>query len=139
MKPTDYKAPSGYRSPSVKALVAALNITPEKAATVRGLIRGEVRTRDETLFPRSNAHFSRCYNTPSRVERIMECLNECLEMHGIETIGEVRTYGPPAEYLNAGDSYTPTIVFDRMADNFKLTSWADWLETNERKAAFRNW
>jgi hypothetical protein len=26
-----------------------------------------------------------------------------------------------------------------MADNFKLTSWADWLETNERKAAFRNW
>jgi hypothetical protein len=133
MKPTNYKAPSA------KALISSLNISPEQAATVRGLIRGEIRTKDAERFPKSNAYFAKCYHEPHRLTRILECLNECLETFGVECIGEVRTYGPPAEYLNTGDTYAATLVFDHIAGNFKLTSWGDWLEKNENKAAFKNW
>lgn len=38
--------PTGHNAPSKKALIDALNITPEQAETVRGLIRGEIRTKD---------------------------------------------------------------------------------------------
>jgi len=130
---------TGYNAPSKKALIEALNITPEQADTVRGLIRGEIRTKDVTRFPLANGYFARCYNPPDRLTRILECLNEVLETHGVECLGEVRTYGPPAEYLNAGDTYTATLLFDHIADNFKLTSYGDWFERNENKAAFRNW
>lgn len=128
-----------YTAPSKKALIDVLNITPEQADTVRGLIRGEIRTRDAERFPRSNAHFARCHHEPRRLDRILACLDECLGTHGVEILGDVRTYGPPAEYLNTGDTYSPTILFDRIADNFKLTSWGDWFERNENKRAFRNW
>lgn len=119
--------------------MSALNISAETAETVRGLIRGEIRTLDAERFPRSNAYFNSCYNRPSRLDRIMECLNEVLGTYGVESIGEVQMYGPPAEYLNAGDTYAETVVFDHLAGNFKLTSWGDWLEKNEGKTAFRNW
>lgn len=117
----------------------AFNITKEQADTVRGLIRGEIRTRDVERFPKSNAYFAKCYHEPKRLDRILECLNETLEMYGVEALGEVRTYGPPAEYLNAGETYAPTLLFDHLAGNFKLTSWGHWYERNERKASFRNW
>jgi hypothetical protein len=128
-----------YSAPSAKALIASLNTTSEQAATVRGLIRGEITTWDVSLFPKSNAYFQSCHHVPDRLSRILECLNEVLEMHGVECLGEVRTYGPPAEYLNAGDTYTTTLLFDHIAQNFKLTCYGDWLEANEHKAAFRNW
>ena len=130
---------TGYTAPSKKTLIAALNITPEQAETARGLIRGDIKTRDEERFPRSNAYFRRCYHEPGRLSRILECLNEVLEMHGVESLGECRTYGPPAEYLNAGDTYAATLLFDHIAGNFKLTTYGDWLERNENKPAFRNW
>ena len=119
--------------------MSALNISAETANIVRGLIRGEIRTLDAERFPQSNAYFASCYNRPSRLDRIMECLNEVLGTYGVEAIGDSQTYGPPAEYLNAGDTYAATLVFDRLVGNFKLTSWGDWLEKNESKAAFRNW
>lgn len=128
-----------YTAPSKKALIESLNITPEQADTVRGLIRGEIRTRDAEKFPRSNAYFSKCFHEPRRLDRILACLDECLGTHGVEALGDVRTYGPPAEYLNTGDTYAATILFDHLAGNFKLTSWGDWLEKNETKRAFRNW
>lgn len=119
--------------------MSALNISAETANIVRGLIRGEIRTLDSERFPRANAYFASCYNRPSRLARIMECLNEVLGMGGVEAIGEVQMYGPPAEYLNAGDTYAATLVFDRLVGNFKLTSWGDWLEKNEGKKAFLDW
>lgn len=131
--------PTGYKAPSKKALIDALNITPEQADTVRGLIRGEIRTTDTERFPRANAQFSRCYHQPKRLSRILECLNELLEMHGIEALGKCQTYGPPAEYLNSGDAYTGTLLFDHIAGNFKLTTYGDWVEKNENKPAFKNW
>jgi hypothetical protein len=128
-----------YKAPSAKRLVDALNITPEQAETVRGLIQGTAKTLDPIKFPRSNAYFSSCYRQPKRLGRVLVCLNELLELHGVESLGPVQTYGPPAEYLNAGDTYAATLIFDHMAGNFKLTTWADWIEQNEHKAAFRNW
>jgi hypothetical protein len=127
--------PTNYRAPSKKALIDRLHITPEQAETVRKLIRGELHTRDEKRFPRSNTYFDRCYHQPNRLTRILECLNEALETHGVEPLGHVDFRdGPPAEYLNTGDTYTATLLFDHGTDTFKLTSWGDWLEKNEKKS-----
>lgn len=130
---------TGYKAPSQKALISSLNIAAEQATTVRGLIRGEICTRDTEKFPKSNSYFSKCYHEPCRLARILECLNECIGAHGVECIGEARTYGPPAEYLNTGDTYSATILFDHIAGNFKLTTWGDWYEANENKPSFKNW
>jgi len=128
-----------YKAPSKKKLVECLNITPEKAELVRRIIRGEVSTFDADKFPNSNTHFKACYHTPKKVERLLYCLNEVLEGFGIECIGEVKTYGPPAEYINVGETYACTVIFNRITDTFQLSSWGDWLERNENKPAFKNW
>lgn len=130
---------TSYTAPSKKSLIEALRITPEQADTVRGLIRGEIRTKDAERFPKSNAYFAKCCHEPKRLDRILACLDECLGTFGVEALGEVQTYGPPAEYLNTGDTYSPTLLFDHITGKFCLTSWGDWFERNENKRSFRNW
>lgn len=131
MKPTNYTAPSKAR------LMRELNISPETADTVRGLIRGEITTWDATRFPASNRGFAACYHKPRRVDRILTCLNEVLEMHGVEAIWGVDEFWPAAYYLNAGDTYIPTILFNRITGAFSLTCWGDFYERNQRRYSLR--
>jgi hypothetical protein len=125
MKPTHYNAPS------VSRLRDALGLTKEQAETVRGLIRGEVRTIDNPAFPSTAAWINSCYNRPSRVERIMACINEVLQGYGCEAIWGDDPYWPAVEYVNMGDTYTPTICFLRDADRFVLSCWGDIVEKQE--------
>jgi len=39
------------KAPSIKTLTSALNLTREEAATIRALIRRELKTVDSTRFP----------------------------------------------------------------------------------------
>ena len=128
---------TGFRAPSVKRLVDALKITPEKARTARGLIQGAIRTKDEKLFPKSNRLFDRCHHPMRRLDRIIECLNELLEMHGVEYVssGEQQMDGSHivAEYLNSGDTYSMTLLFNHRSEAFSLTTWGDFIERNQRR------
>lgn len=36
-----------------------------------------------------------------------------------------------ASYVNQGDTYTETVVYDHETDEFHVTSWGDWLEAWE--------
>jgi len=69
--------------------------------------------------------------------RIEETLAECnvlLNAHGVECItARVGGWDPLVEYVNMGDTYVCTIMFDHVSGTFKVTSWGDWLETYERR------
>ena len=124
MKPTHYKAPSAER------LKKDFGLTDEQAATVRGLIRGEIKTKDPERFPRSNTWFRSCYHEPSRVDRILACLDEVCETHGVESLQGRDPYQPSACYLNTGDTYNATILYNYETDSFSLTTWGDFVERN---------
>jgi len=131
MKPTNYSAPSKSR------LVSALNITPEQADTIRGLIQGKIATRNPDLFPASNRWFQSCYNEPRRLDRILACINEVMQGSGVEAIWGEDQFWPAADYINTGDTYSATILFNRKTGSFSLTTWGDFYERNQSRYSLR--
>lgn len=129
MKPTYYKAPSR------KALIERLNLTPQQADTVRGLIRGDIRTKDPERFPQSPHWFSACYHEPRRRERILACINEVMTGHGVEPIWGRNPHCPEAEYINTGDTYSNTLLFN--GTSFLVTTWGDWFARNAKRLALK--
>ncbi len=73
---------------------------------------------------------------PRDVEDIMREVDKEVRTHGVEAIrdpdGEVI-----AEYLNTGDTYDPTLVYDVKKHTFHITSWGDFYEQWERDEALR--
>lgn len=64
----------------------------------------------------------------------LERANTQLRAYGVE---EITSPNSPdmqtlALYVNMGESYTPTIVYDYLADRFYVGGWADWLEWREK-------
>lgn len=118
--------------------MSQINITKEQAETIRGLIRGEIRTKDAARFPASNQWFNQCHHEPKRLDRILACINEAMGGFGVEAIwGENDTHWPVADYINTGDTYSATILFNRETCAFQLTSWGDFYERNERRYSLK--
>jgi len=70
-------------------------------------------------------------------ERI-EAINKCLNGYGVEVIRSSENwhhyYGDiVAEYVNMGDAYAPTVLYDIHKGRFIVTTWEDWFEKNEKK------
>lgn len=77
-------------------------------------------------FPQTADWCNRCYHPPNAGELILSALNETVGGFGVEYIdddGECI-----AEYVNVGESYSPTIVRDTETGEFILSSWGDWYE-----------
>ena len=129
MKPTNYTCP-----PAAK-IAAWMTCTLETAATARALMRGEIPTLDNPAFPKTCEWVNSCYNQPRRICRIMAALVELFECYSSEAIwGDSGEFGwPVAEYLNTGDTYSPTILFRRDLGRFQLTTWGDFYERNEKR------
>jgi hypothetical protein len=71
-------------------------------------------------------------------EDALQVANDVMRGHGVEVIngaGLFRGYWQDAiaAYVNMGDTYTTTLLYDRLKDRFYITSWGDWLEAFERK------
>ena len=130
-KPFKTMNPTNYTAPSAARLVAELDITPEQAKTARGLMHGRIPTKDNPDFPQTRDWIMSCYNMPSRSERIMSCLNELIGGYGTEAIWGDNVYWPEVDYINTGDTYSPTIAFMREQGRFILSSWGDIAERME--------
>jgi len=68
--------------------------------------------------------------------RMLARVNEFLGAHGIEYIADRRddqhdSYG--IEYINMGDSYIPTLCYDRDKDRIFISSWGDIVEKHPRR------
>lgn len=71
---------------------------------------------------------------------LMEDFNKAIGGHGVEAIRDENVwndyYGDTiALYVNTGDTYNATIVFDIGEVEFYLTSYGDWLEAVEYEAS----
>lgn len=115
------------RAPSIKNITESLNLTSAQARLIRALIKGEQKTLDPVLFPGVHAWVESCYNLPSRTERIMACINEVMQGHGVEAI-DAEGIHPRAVYVNTGDTYTPTLLYCYHSQSFRVQSWGDYVE-----------
>ncbi len=67
------------------------------------------------------------------VEQLLTYANQLADTHGVEGIENPGRRGHAiAEYLNAGDTYALTLLYDVAEHAFILTSYGDWLEAWER-------
>lgn len=105
---------------------------PGKKITVKDLemIGGNGLSGDEDL-----EGLARMLNSASGmrgVEKAMREADKVLDTFGIESVFEEGEYGDPAMmYLNTGDTYNATLVYDVGEDELYASTWGDWVEHAE--------
>lgn len=116
--------------PSVHNLVNNLNIDKQKAILIRMLIKYGFdyfyAHINQNLFSKTIRMIGSCYSEPDRLYKILYAIDELLEGHGVECVrkdGEVAL-----EYINMGDTYIPTIVFNHKTWTFRCCSLGDIVE-----------
>lgn len=72
------------------------------------------------------------------ISNALEWANKALEGHGVEYMRDERDsinyrdmYG--IEYVNMGDFYAPTVMYDHSARRFRFTSMGDLIESMPRR------
>jgi hypothetical protein len=69
------------------------------------------------------------------VEQAMDRIDEILHGYGVESIRGNTWDGfwtdCIALYVNMGDTYTPTVLYDVNKDVFVVTDWGTWVEINQ--------
>lgn len=97
-------------APSIKKL-ALLGISAEQARVIRGLIHD---------------------NKPSRALRLA---NDAMNCHGIEAVRDEDDYlfNNATDYVNTGDTYATTLIFDRSSWRVFVGTIGDFIEAAERR------
>lgn len=65
------------------------------------------------------------------VNGALDFANRAMRQFGVETIKD-HNGDVVAEYINTGDTYNTTLLYDHTLDQFEVTTWGDWLEKFER-------
>lgn len=133
MKATEQKTllPS-YRIAPANKIAEVLRIEPDKAKQVRALIGGELNPED---FKSVQKWVNQCHNPPEHIEKLLLALNEVIGGFGVEVVTSENEWvshfyqNIVLEYINLGDTYTPTICFDTDNQTFFLGSWGDYVES----------
>ena len=80
-----------------------------------------------------------CYNPPDTLTERLEALNELIEGFGIEAIRIENYYHDRywdnciGLYVNMGDTYILTIIYNVIDNQFEFTSWGDFYEFKEQE------
>jgi len=102
-----------------RGLLTILDIENEKKSVerdIRSLRRFLVRWRDDEL----------------KTQDLLEALNVYLQGHGVEYLHSENDRAR-AYYINMGDTYDTTLVLDVPRRRVWITSWGNWVETEERQ------
>jgi len=115
---------------TVKEFFSSFN--DEQAQLVADLCNGEITIDPfnvDERFPKTAAWCRQCYNPPSQNELILAALDDVIDGFGTEAIRDPDdSDNIIAEYVNTGDTYNGTIVFDHETSEYVLTTWGDWYE-----------
>ena len=106
--------------PSIKTLRA---IAHDRAPELRELLEQKRKTRD---YQSVRDWIRQCYHEPRYYDRMLCAANEICGTCGVE--GFRARNGYYWEYLNTGDTYTPTLLLNRTTGRFAVTSWGDIVE-----------
>lgn len=113
------------RLPSIKTLDSAF---PGKGRELRKLLESAAAVK---RHPAAIRRREDCLHAPSLHDLRLHALNSEAETFGVEYIAHKddscrETLG--LEYLNAGDTYTTTIMFDHARGFWRVCSWGDVVE-----------
>ena len=68
------------------------------------------------------------------VDFILDAAGDILGEGPTEALWSDRSVTVPAAlYVNRGDTYVPTILYDRLSDQFRIIAWGDYVEMKERR------
>jgi hypothetical protein len=102
---------------------------PAEADKILAVVRGTV---DLMEFKSVSDWVRQCYHDPSRIEQKMRAMDEILDGHGTEAIfGDDDPAWPDMEYVNMGDTYLMTILYDYTKSKFYAMPWGEWVEQAE--------
>jgi hypothetical protein len=77
--------------------------------------------------------------TPRMVDDALDRINGLIHGYGVEAIrnpndGWKRYYGDISLlYVNMGDTYAPTVIYDVKNQSWHITSWGDFIESKPRR------
>jgi hypothetical protein len=106
------------KTPSIKTL----SLITDKAKQAKELLLMSRAELEQT--PVGFARLTECYHPPKTWDIRMTCLNSLLDGFGVDSF-QLKN-GSWVEYINLGDTYSPTIV--RINGNYRVTSWGDIAE-----------
>jgi hypothetical protein len=128
------------RAPSAKTLTSTFRLSPEAVKLIRKFAAAaddEEHLKDlvDTWAPATERYVRSMHSDPYRSQLwrntvALHAINEHFGTYGVEGLGTPRSgdYAPPYEYLNAGDSYSATLIYDRDKDRLFVGSWGDVAE-----------
>lgn len=112
------------RKLSVKTLSAVFS-DPKKARAVFEMSRAQLLETEAGA-----ARYKACHHPPKTYDLRMHVLDSLESgLHGLESMQS--TGGEYADHLNAGDPYTPTVIYWR--GSYRVQSVGDFMETTERQ------
>lgn len=113
-----------FQKPSIKTLSAVFS-DPKKARAIFEMSRSQLLETEA-----GNARDKECYHAPKTYDLRLHVLNACDNgLFGVEAVQSVS--GEYADYLNAGDTYTPTVIYWR--GRYRVQSIGDFVETMQRQ------
>lgn len=116
-----------------KTLMRLPDMTPELAKEMHLLMKGLV---DVDAYPEAQRRTAECYHKPEWVDRVMHVLDGMLHGYGVEAINEVHeSYFEftGIEYVNMGDTYALTVMYDHRSGSWRVQSWGDAVENAPRR------
>jgi len=95
---------------------------------------------DLNQFKSVRNRIKECYNPPDRINCQLTAINELIDGFGVESI-EVSSdlfqdryyWNSIGLYVNQGDTYLLTVVYNTVDRLFELTSWGDYYESMENR------
>lgn len=111
------------RLPTIQTLAAVFG---DRAHEARELLEKKRKTTD---YESVRVWEAQSFNRPRYTERLMCALNEIAGALGVDALFKATDANQPVyEYLNMGDSYAATLVFNREAHTIRVASIGDILE-----------
>lgn len=115
------------RMPSIKTLTP---VFAEAAVDARKLLVGDTSPEG---YASVYAWLAQCFNRPSHHERLLCALNELANAYGVEAIFAGGATYPDYEYLNVGDMYLTTLIYDCRNARFFVGAIGDIVEKDNGK------
>jgi hypothetical protein len=105
----------------------------EIATTICGIVNGSICAKE--ILKGSEGELTNPIDTLSIPEQKLLAVNDVIQGFGTKSVWLDNDSGyPSAEYIDVGDPYVETILYDYQADAFQITCFADWLRPQEEAA-----
>lgn len=119
-----------FSLPSTKTLDSAF---PGHGRELRKVL--EMNRSQLAQHPVGAARIAECFHPPKTYNVRLHVLNSIAETYGVEYIAHEHdtfhtVYG--LDYLNTGDSYTKTIIYDHSKGRYVVAAWGDIVEKDNR-------